>query len=171
MEIFTHQISGKVFEDANFNGGATGWDGGASDLAMPAVDVELYDGTDSYVASTTTDASGNYLFTGLPNDNYKVRVRSATIGDTDTPPAGGFNPCVAAVTCPNPLPELTWVNGAALYGGQSASVDDTATGDNAGPGDTYTPVPISGANASGPSAPRIRPKPMPITVKTAIWIM
>jgi uncharacterized repeat protein (TIGR01451 family) len=41
---------------------------------------------------------------------------------------------------------MAWGNGAALYGGQSATVDDTATGDNAGPGDTYVSVTVSGAD-------------------------
>ena len=84
----------------------------------------------------------------MANGNYKVRVRSATIGDPDTPPKGGLNATVPA-TWPYPLAELTWGNGAALYGGQSATVDDTATGDNAGPGDTFVTVVVSGADVTG----------------------
>ena len=109
------------------------------------MDVELYDAADTYITSVTTDASGGYSFTGIANGTYKVRVRSATVGDADTPPKGGLNATVPA-TWPYPLAELTWANGAALYGGQSPTLDDTATADNAGPGDTYVAVTVSGSD-------------------------
>lgn len=141
-------LSGRVFEDANFAGSAAAWDGGASDLALPNVDVELYDGANGYLASTVTDAGGLFTFSGLPNGSYKVRVRSATLGDANTPPKGTLNACVPA-TCANPLPEMTWGNGTPVYGGQSPSVSDTDTGDDAGPGDTWLPVTINGANVTG----------------------
>ena len=148
-EVVSYSITGKVFEDANFAGTALGWDGGVADLGLANVDVELYDaGTNAYIASTTTAAGGTFTFGNVANGNYKVRVRSATIGDADTPPKGGLNATVPA-TWPYPLAELTWGNGVALYGGQSAAVDDTATGDNAGPGDTFVTVTVSGANVTG----------------------
>lgn len=140
-------ISGRVFEDANFAGTASDWDGGVSDLALGNVDVELYDNANTFLATTNTAADGTFTFSGLANATYKVRVRSATVGDADTPAKGTFNACVPA-SCANPLPEMTWGNGAALYGGQSATVDDTATGDNAGPGDTYVSVTVSGADVA-----------------------
>jgi parallel beta-helix repeat protein len=144
-------LSGRVFEDANFSGTASDWDGGANDLGLNSVDVELYDNSNNYLSSTTTVTNGGFPgyfeFTGLSNGTYKVRVRSATLGDADTTPKGGLNACVPA-SCAYPLAEMTWGNGAALYGGQSATVDDTATGDNGGPGDTYLSVTVSGANVS-----------------------
>ena len=144
-----YSIAGRVFEDANFAGTASGWDGGASDLGLANVDVELYNaGTNAYITSTTTAAGGTFSFSIVANGSYKVRVRSATIGDADTVPKGGLNGTVPA-TWPYPLAEMTWGNGAALYGGQSATVDDTATGDNAGPGDTFVPVTVSGADVTG----------------------
>jgi hypothetical protein len=138
-------ISGRVFEDANFAGAASDYDGGASDLGLANVDVELYDGTsNAYLGSTTTAADGTYSFTGLVIGSYKVRVRAATIGDADTPPKGTLNATVPA-TWPYPLAEMTWGNGSARYGGQLVTVDDTATGDNAGPGDDFMTVAVSGA--------------------------
>ena len=41
------------------------------------------------------------------------------------------------------------LSGAALVGGQDASVDDTATGDGAGPGDTWVSVTIGAGDATG----------------------
>ncbi|MCP3981212.1 MAG: DUF11 domain-containing protein [bacterium] len=141
-------IAGRVFEDADFVGTASAYNA-ANDKALQGVDVELYNGTtNAYIASTTTAVDGSYSFGGLSNINYKVRVRSATLGSGGAAPKGGLNGTVPG-TWPNPLPEMTWGNGVALYGGQSPTVDDTATGNNGGPGDTYVTVGVSGADVTG----------------------
>jgi hypothetical protein len=142
-----YEISGLVFEDADFTGTASDWDGGVEDAAQPNVDVELYDNANTYLISVSTDVTGNFTFTGLADGTYKVRVRSATLGDPDTPPAGGYNATVPG-TWPYPLPDMTWGHTAALIGGQDHTVDDTATADNGGPGDTYVVVTVSGADVS-----------------------
>ena len=138
-----------MFEDANFAGTASDYDIGVSDLALANVDVELYTNTDAYVRSTTTDGSGNFSF-AVVDGSYKVRVRTATIGDSNTLPDGGFN-AVCGITDPASgvacaVAEQTWGNGAAAIGGQSATADDTATNNNAGPGDTWASVTVSGAD-------------------------
>jgi len=69
----SNTISGRVFEDANFTGTASTWDGGTNDLALENVDVELYTSGDVYQTSTTTDSNGNYTFGGVPDGDYKVR--------------------------------------------------------------------------------------------------
>jgi len=147
-----YSISGQVFEDADFAGGASAYDGGVSDALIDSVDVELYDADDSdaFVSTTTTgrSATGEFSFTGLDDGNYKVRVRSASIGDTDSAPAGGLNGTVPG-DWPYPLPEMTWGRGSPVYGGQSAAGDDTDTADDAGPGDTYISVSVSGADVTG----------------------
>ncbi len=84
-------------------------------------------------------------FAGLADGGYKVRARSATLGDADTPPAGGLHPTVPT-TWPYPLPEMTWGHAAALIGGQDPDMDDTATGDDSGPGDTWVAVTVSGGD-------------------------
>ena len=145
VQVGTYNLRGRVFEDADFSGTAADYDGGTNDLALAGVDVELYDNSDTYITSTVTDAGGNFSFPGISDGTYKVRVRSATIGDVDTPPKAGLNATVPA-TWPYPLAELTWANGAALYGGQNPTLDDTATADNAGPGDTYVTVTVSGSD-------------------------
>ena len=148
-----YSISGRVYEDSDFNGTAANWTGDAGDLGLQNVDVELYDNADVYQRSTTTDMNGDFTFGALVDGTYKVRVRSATIGDDsggpdETAPMGGFNACVPG-TCAEPLPEMTWGDSAAMYGGQNATVDDTATGDNAGPGDTWLSVTVSGGSVAG----------------------
>jgi uncharacterized repeat protein (TIGR01451 family) len=142
------KISGTIFEDANFAGTAIGYDGGSSDQPLANADVELYDSSNVYIDSATTSTDGSYTFSGLSEGTYKVRVRSASLADADTAPKGGLNATVPG-TWPYPLPEMTWGNDTSMYGGQSASVDDTATGDNAGPGDTYVSVSVAGADVTG----------------------
>ena len=99
------------------------------------MDVELYDGADAYITSSTTDAAGGYSFTGLADGTYKVRVRSATIGDADTPP-GGLNATRSRhLALPAARDDLGQRRGRSTAA-RTPTVDDTATGDNAGPGDT-----------------------------------
>jgi protocatechuate 3,4-dioxygenase beta subunit len=139
---------GRVYEDADFSGTAAAWDGGSNDVPLAGVDVELYTSADGYLASTTTDVNGVFTFWSVADGDYKVRVRSGTIGDSNTPPAGGFN-AVCGVTDPATgpacvLPELVWARTAALYGGQNPTADDTDTADDAGPGDTWIAVTAAG---------------------------
>jgi len=148
--VFT--ITGKIFEDADFNGSASDWDGGINDSALQNVEVELYDdATNNWIkdADAQTNASGDFIISGISDGTYKVRVRTASIADADTIPTGGLNATVPG-TWPYPLPEMSWGNGNALYGGQSVTVDDTTTADNAspGPGDTYVTITVSGGNVS-----------------------
>ncbi|MHC4067898.1 MAG: right-handed parallel beta-helix repeat-containing protein, partial [Planctomycetota bacterium] len=143
---------GTVFEDVDFAGVASDWDGGLSDAALANVDVEIYSNTDVYISSTNTALDGSFGFAGSADGTYKIRVRSATIGDGNTPPVGGF---VAACGVTDPasgppctLAELTWAAGSPLIGGQDPLVDDTATANNAGIGDTYVTVTLSGSDVA-----------------------
>ena len=93
-------ISGKVFEDVNYGGGAgrsynaantsaisSGWASGAigSGSITPALStiVELYQenltGTFVQVSITTTDVNGNYSFSVPQNGTYRVRVVNSTV--------------------------------------------------------------------------------------------
>lgn len=93
-------VSGKVFEDLNYGGGAgrdyntannsaisSGWTSGAigSGSATPTTStvVELYEdngaGTVTKIKETTTDDTGSYSFTGLGGGTYRVRVVNNTV--------------------------------------------------------------------------------------------
>jgi hypothetical protein len=69
-----------VWHDANDNGIV---DGGESGIG--GVMVNLYDAGNSLVATTTTDASGNYLFTNLAPGDYTVEAMtpSGYVSSTD----------------------------------------------------------------------------------------
>ena len=67
-----HRVSGKVYYDANesssYNNG---------EEPFKNVTVELVGADGSVVATTTTDADGNYSFTGLDAGTYTVKVTKA----------------------------------------------------------------------------------------------
>lgn len=72
-------ISGNVFEDVNYGGGAGRSRVASSGTSCGGTRVELYSSGGVYSAFTTTDASGNYSFTNLAAGTYYVRVVNSSI--------------------------------------------------------------------------------------------
>jgi hypothetical protein len=72
----TGTIGNQVWVDLDNNGVLNG-----AEVGLTNVVVTLRDGVGDVVATATTDASGNYLFTGLAADTYTVSI---------TPPANHF---------------------------------------------------------------------------------
>jgi hypothetical protein len=80
-------LSGIVFEDVNYGGGAgrdrsTALANGGS--VRPNARVELYNGTGNFLSSTTTNASGVYTFTALTAADYQVRVVNNSVSSSRT---------------------------------------------------------------------------------------
>jgi uncharacterized repeat protein (TIGR01451 family) len=73
------QISGTVFEDVNYGGGAGRSLAASGGVGRPTARVELYDASGNFVTSTTTDASGNYTLTGAAGQTYTVRVVNSSV--------------------------------------------------------------------------------------------
>ncbi len=69
-------LAGTVYEGT----GALGLT--SSSTRLPGAIVSLYSATDTFITSTTTDANGNYLFTGLAPGEYNL---------VETPPSGFVN--------------------------------------------------------------------------------
>ena len=67
-----HRLSGKVYYDANDSSSYTNGEEGFKDIT-----VELLGPDDAVIATTTTDADGNYSFTRLPVGDYTVKVTKA----------------------------------------------------------------------------------------------
>ncbi len=66
-EVLPVSIAGHVGVDETGH-----WDGSANIPPIAGVTLQLLDGTGKVVATTKTDASGNYLFDALPPDTYTV---------------------------------------------------------------------------------------------------
>jgi uncharacterized repeat protein (TIGR01451 family)/CSLREA domain-containing protein len=142
-----YDLSGRVFEDTNYNGGA-GTAFGSGDAGLPGVLVDLYTGGGAFVASTSTNATGIYTFTGLMASNYLVRVNSASLGDADTPPVAGFNSGFSSATAEQTYESngVSGNGGAGALGGNSPTIADPGA---APLGDTNVAVVVSSADVSG----------------------
>ncbi len=87
------RIGGRVYEDRDFDGQFTG---GGTDAGLPGNTVGLA-GTDAFgnaiTRYTTTDASGQYSFAGLPPGSYTVRQTQplgyTSVANTHGPITGG----------------------------------------------------------------------------------
>ncbi|WBO83919.1 right-handed parallel beta-helix repeat-containing protein [Hymenobacter yonginensis] len=143
---FQPSISGTVFEDINYGGGAGRSRVASQGPAVSGARVELYNAsTNAFVSTTTTAADGTYSFTGLANGtNYVVRVVNGTVSSTRPGTVAGL------------LPVQTFVNGDVnRVGGESPQLADG--GNNTGALNTFqltnttqsvTTVALNGAAAS-----------------------
>jgi len=77
-EVVQSSISGTVFLDQNDNGVQNG-----ADTGIANVTVQLLDGSNTVVATTTTDANGNYAFAGLNPGTYSVREPNQPAGTSN----------------------------------------------------------------------------------------
>jgi uncharacterized repeat protein (TIGR01451 family) len=75
------KISGTVFEDPNYGGGAGRPLGTAGTIVRPGAVVELYDSLGNFVATTTTDATGKYSFV-VGSGNFRIRVVNRTVASS-----------------------------------------------------------------------------------------
>jgi choice-of-anchor C domain-containing protein len=80
----TANLSGTVFEDVNYGGGAGRSKAAAGGVARSGARVELFDAAGNLVANTSTDASGNYSFAAKPLGQYLVRVVSGSVSSSRT---------------------------------------------------------------------------------------
>src|SRR5450830_225449 len=86
-EIVLSSISGTVFLDQNNNGTQNG-----ADTGITGVTIELLNNASTVVQTVTTDASGNYSFTGLIPGVYSVREPSQPAGTTNGITTAGIVP-------------------------------------------------------------------------------
>lgn len=72
-------ITGVVYEDVNYGGGAGRPRSASGTAVRSGARVELYDANGAYVGFTTTNASGQYSFAPSTLGDYTVRVVSGTV--------------------------------------------------------------------------------------------
>ncbi len=76
------KITGTVFEDVNYGGGAGRTLAASGGVGAPNVRVELYDSAGTFITSTTTNASGVYTLTGAAGQTYTVRAVNSTVASS-----------------------------------------------------------------------------------------
>ena len=79
-------VGNTVWYDLNNNGIQD-----AGELGVAGVTVELLNATGAVVGTTTTNALGEYMFTGLASGTYSVRFSSLPIGSSAAPVNTGSN--------------------------------------------------------------------------------
>ena len=103
-----HAISGNIYLDENRDKTKNG-----DDVNLSGVTVTLVDGSGNVVATTTTDASGNYNFPGLTDGTYTVKVdttgKLAGLEQTEDP-SGAKNSQSTPITFTRNDPDVTNVN-------------------------------------------------------------
>ncbi len=87
LKVPSNLITGRVFEDVNYGGGAGRNYATASGVGVSGATVELYDTVGTLVDTQTTDANGIYVFAGMIDGTYDVRVVNETV--TSSRPGGG----------------------------------------------------------------------------------
>ena len=103
-----HAISGTVYLDQNRDKTKN-----TGDIAQSGVTVKLVDPSGNVVATTTTDADGNYSFTGLNDGTYTVQVdKTGPLASTEQTedPSGQGDSRSQAITFTRSDPDVTNVN-------------------------------------------------------------
>lgn len=85
-------LSGIVFEDPDFGGGAGRALAAGPGVPRPGARVELYDSIGAFLEADTTDAAGLYAFSGWVPGTYTVRVVSGTVTSSRPGAVAGLLP-------------------------------------------------------------------------------
>jgi uncharacterized repeat protein (TIGR01451 family) len=85
-------ITGTVFEDVHYGGGAGRSRAAAAGAAVAGARVELYDASGNFRSATVTDAAGLYTLDGWAPGLYHVRVVNAAVTSTRPGAAAGLLP-------------------------------------------------------------------------------
>ena len=103
-----HAISGNVYLDQNRDKTKD-----SGDIPQSGITVNLVDASGTVVATTTTDADGNYSFTGLGDGTYTVQVdKTGPLASTEQTedPSGQGDSRSQAITFTRSDPDITNVN-------------------------------------------------------------
>ncbi len=97
LKVPSNLITGTVYEDKNYGGGAGRNLAASSGVGVVGATVELYTALNAFVKSATTKPNGTYTLGGMANGSYKVRVVNGTVRSNRTGGAGCAT-CLAVQT-------------------------------------------------------------------------
>ncbi len=93
LKVPSNLVTGRVFEDANYGGGAGRNYPASAGIPLPGVTVELYNNAGTLVETSTTGSNGKYVFAGMANGNYSIRVVNGSVKST----RGGGTACTTCI--------------------------------------------------------------------------
>jgi hypothetical protein len=131
LKVPSNLTTGIVFEDINYGGGAGRNRATAAGVPIPNVNVELYDGGGTFVSNTTTNAAGRYVFAGMANGAYTIRVVNNSVRSSRTGGAG-CTTCVPVQTFKTDFIASVVVEDLNSVGGEDPSAADPGPGTLAG---------------------------------------
>ncbi|GAA4270712.1 SdrD B-like domain-containing protein [Aquimarina gracilis] len=93
LKVTSNLIVGTVYEDVNYSGGSGRDQTVASGVPIENAVVELYDSSGNLELIATTDSSGEYVFAGMADGDYSVRVVNNSVRST----RGGGTTCTTCI--------------------------------------------------------------------------
>ena len=131
-------ITGRVFEDTNYGGGAGRPFGTSGTIGVEGVRVEIYNGSNAYQTFVTTDANGVYTYTySGSNAERRIRVVNGTVRSERT---GGSTctTCVPVQTYRVEAPAGSLITVTGEVGGRNPALVDAAQTTGTMPATTAT---------------------------------
>ena len=127
IKVPSNLIIGYVFEDVNYGGGVGRDITTSSGVGIGGATVELYDNSDTLIETTTTNANGQYVFGGMVNGTFSVRVVNSTVRSSRT---GGIacNTCIPVQTFRRDFASSATIDVTNEVGGSSPSSSDSGSG-------------------------------------------
>ncbi|QXP55801.1 right-handed parallel beta-helix repeat-containing protein [Cellulophaga sp. HaHa_2_95] len=127
LKVPSNIITGKVYEDINYGGGVGRSLATSSGELIEGVTVELYNSSNTLVDIATTDDQGQYVFGGMANGNYLVRVVNATVKSTRD---NGItcSDCFGVPTYRSDFGTITGFTSVDRIGGLNPSIPDSGEG-------------------------------------------
>jgi len=127
LKVPSNLITGRVFEDVNYGGSAGRNYATSSGIGIEGVTVELWDSVGTLVDTQTTDASGTYVFAGMVNGTYTVRVVNGSVVSS-RPGGSGCSSCMPVQTFKTEYIASTLVERPNEVGGANPAATDTGAG-------------------------------------------
>ncbi|MCW5518078.1 beta strand repeat-containing protein [Muriicola sp. Z0-33] len=147
LKVPSNLITGRVFEDVNYGGGAGRNYTAASGVGVSGATVELWDNVGTLIDTQTTDASGTYVFAGMVNGTYSVRVVNSSV-DSSRPGGSACGSCLAVQTFKTEYIASSLVERPNEVGGANTAATDTTAGVLAG-AQTLASVTINNEGVAG----------------------
>jgi hypothetical protein len=147
-------LSGTVFEDAGYGGGAGRSLAASGGIGIGGARVELYDSNGNLIGVTTTAVDGAYAFTGLAAGNYTVRVVDSSVASARLGYTAGLLPVQTyrtSATGGTPVPVTDHVGGenpSKVDAGNGASTLAALISSTATP-ESLSSIAYSSSNISG----------------------
>ena len=147
LKVPSNLVTGTVFEDVNYGGGAGRNLATSSGVGIPNATVELYDNLGVLQTTTTTNASGRYVFAGMANGTYSVRVVNGSV-QSSRPGGTACGSCIPVQTFKTDYVASSIIETTTQVGGANPTGADPGPGTLIG-AQTIGAVTISNEGAAG----------------------